>query len=223
MSSVKPQTRPYRSRKRAEQAARTRGRVLAAAHRLILSEGWAGATIAVIASRAGVSTETVYATFGGKKSILEELVLRAVRGATPETPLTEQATPRAIAGEPNQARQIDLFSDDIAKVLRRVAPLMNVARVAAEGDSSIADLYAGLHRGRRRNLEWFAGALVRNGPLRAGMDEKTAAGIVWRLASPDLFLLMRRVEGVSLGGYADWLAATLKTLLLDDGAGRSGK
>ncbi|MEQ9814052.1 MAG: TetR/AcrR family transcriptional regulator [Azospirillaceae bacterium] len=216
MSNVKSQKRPYRSPKRAAQAAETREAILSAAHRLFLSEGWTKATIAAIAAAAGVSNETVYGAFGSKKALLQELVSRTVRGSEPETPLTEQQTVRNIAQEREQGRQIELFAVDITKVLARIAPLMDAVRGATGTDREITGLYAALHRGRRKNLEWFASALIRNGPLRENMDSKAAGTILWRLASPDLFLLMRRVEGASLRAYANWLAASLKLLLLEE-------
>jgi AcrR family transcriptional regulator len=216
MSSVKPQKRPYSSPKRAAQAAETREAVLSAAYRLFLSEGWTKTTIAAVAAAAGVSNETVYGGFGSKKALLQELIIRTVRDTEPETPLTAQQTPRRIAQERDRGRQIELFADDVAKVLSRVAPLMDVVRGAAGTDAEIAELYARLHMGRRKNLEWFAGALIQNGPLRGGMDAKTAGTILWRLASPDLFLLVRRVEGASQRAYADWLATSLKLLLLEE-------
>jgi hypothetical protein len=63
---------------------------------------------------------------------------------------------------------------------------MDVVRVASQTDTEIAKLYARLHMGRRKNLEWFAGALLRNGPLRGGMDAEAAGTMIWRLASPEL-------------------------------------
>ncbi len=45
------------------------------------------------------------------------------------------------------------------------------------------------------------------------MDPAKAARIIWRLASPDLFLLLRRVEGASRQAYIEWLAGSLKVLL----------
>lgn len=214
MPDVKLRTRTYRSPKRAADAAETREDVLAAARELFVEKGWTKTTVAGIASKAGVSAETIYAGFGTKKALLMELIVRAVRGARPNTPLLEQETPAGIAQETDQARQIELFCDDIAKVLGRVAPLMEIARSAGETDAEIATLHSELHRGRRRNLEWFAGALLRNGPLRNGMDERKAGSILWRLASPELFLLMRRVEGTSERSYAGFLATSLKLLLL---------
>lgn len=214
MSDVKPARRPYRSRLRAEQATGTRDSVLSAAEVLFLQKGWVATTIARIAKEAGVSKETIYSAFGTKTAILRELIERAIRGASPETPLLQQEEIRQLREMTDQARQIDTFASGIAEVLARVAPLMDVARVAAQTDEAMAELYLTLQRGRRRNLEWFAEALVSNGPLRSGMAPDEAGTILWRLASPDLFLLMRRVEGVSEQEYVDWLATSLKLLLL---------
>jgi len=177
-------------------------------------------TISEIASGAGVSAETVYSIFRSKNVLLQELVARTVRGNCPNTPLVDQEAPQRIARETDQARQVELFCEDITKVLARVAPLMDVVRMAAATDPVIAKLYSEFHRGRRKNLEWFAGALLRNGPLRDGMDAKSAGLIIWRLASPDLFLLMRRVEGASLRTYSHWLTECLEIHLLDGRADR---
>lgn len=214
MSDVKSQRRPYRSGVRKAQAAETRKAMLAAANSLFLRKGWVAATIADIAAEAGVSKETVYAVFGNKKALLRELVARAVRGTDPETPLVQQDGIVAIAQETDQARQIELFATGIATVLARVAPLMDVARAAAQTDQAMSELYQELQRGRLNNLEWFADALQRNGALRDDMDSGAAGRILWRLASPDLFLLMRRVEGASQETYVDWVATSLKLLLL---------
>lgn len=188
--------------------------MLAAAEALFLKKGWIATTIAGIAREAGISKETIYSTFGTKTAILHELIERAVRGANPGTPLIQQEEIRQLLEVTDQARQIDIFASGIAEVLARVAPLMDVARVAAQTDDAMAELYLTLQRGRRRNLEWFAEALVSNGPLRSEMTADTAGTILWRLASPDLFLLMRRFEGVSQQEYVEWLATSLKLLLL---------
>lgn len=214
MSDVKRQRRPYRSGARQARAAKTREAVLAAANSLFLQKGWVTTTIADIAAAAGVSKETVYAVFGNKRALLRELVVHAVRGTDPETPLIQQDGIVTIAQESDQVRQIELFAAGIAKVLARVAPLVDVARAAAQADQAMAELYHELQRGRLDNLEWFAGALARNDALRDNMDAASAGRILWRLASPDLFLLMRRVEGASEETYVEWLSNSLKLLLL---------
>src|SRR5690242_3570542 len=84
--------RSYRSERRREQAAETRERVLDAADALFRERGWDGTSIAAVAESAGVSQETVYARFRGKRALLGELVQRAVRGGDAR-PVPEQAAP----------------------------------------------------------------------------------------------------------------------------------
>jgi len=215
MTDVKAPRRPYDSRRRRAQATERRQAILDAAQALFLESGWIRTTIAAVARRAGASSETIYATFGNKESLLREVVVRAVRGPDLETPLIRQARTRRVAEDPDQGRQIAMFAGEIETILARVAPLMEVVRTAAGTDAGMAALYADLHRGRRANLDWFAAALLNNGPLRGGLDAEAAGGLVWRLASPELYLLLRRVEGMSQDDYVDWLRSTLTALLLD--------
>lgn len=210
---VKPKRR-YRSRARAAGAAQTRNAVLDAAQALFLARGWSGATVASIAGDADVSAETVYSIFGSKREILRELITRALRGDDPDTPLLDQAGPRTVANAPSQSRQVELFARGISRILGRVAPLMAVVRAAAETEPQMAALYAQLHAGRRRNLDMVAGALLANGPLRDRMAHEQATAIIWRLASPELFMLMTRVEGLSPDAHEAWLAVALKAQLL---------
>jgi AcrR family transcriptional regulator len=76
-----PVKRPYRSRRRWEQAEQTRERVLDAAGALFRERGYERATIAAVAAAAGVADETVYGHFGNERTLLGQLVQRAVRGA----------------------------------------------------------------------------------------------------------------------------------------------
>lgn len=77
---------------RREQAEQTRERVLGAAARLFEQRGYEGASIAAIAEQARVSQVTIYARFQNKRTLLGELVHRAVRGDDP-APVLEQAGP----------------------------------------------------------------------------------------------------------------------------------
>jgi len=210
---VKPR-RSYRSEVRADQAAATRAAVIAAARKLFLGAGWAGTTIAGIAKAAKVSPETIYAVFGGKAPLFAEVVRAGVRRADPNTPLLEQPGPKAVAAAPDQRTVLHLFAHDIAQLLPNVAGLMGVARGVAASEPDIGDIYSGIHAGRRENFGMVASALRRHGPLRNGMHEEDAVAIIWRLTSPELFLLMTEIEGLTPADYAAWLEATLARLLL---------
>jgi AcrR family transcriptional regulator len=210
--------RPYRSKKRSEQAEQTRARVLASSRKLFVELGWTKTTIAAIAHSASVSAETIYATFGTKAVILEHLIRDALRGASPATPLIEQPEPRAILSGTDRMEQIGRFSRGITAVLSRVAPLVAVARTASEREPEMRTLYLALHAGRRRQLALVVEALTRSGPLPGGMSNARATDHVARLVSPELFLLMRDVEGLDDPAIAAWIEAML-TRLLTEGPG----
>jgi len=205
---VKPR-RFYRSKLRMAQADDTRKRVLAAAHTKFCELGWTKTTIAAIAKAAHVSQETIYANFGSKSAILETVIRDAVRGESPTMRLMDQPAPQSIITATDPRDQIHQFSLDIIAVLSRVAPLIAVARTAAERDPVMRVLYLGLHTGRRKNLAILVEALARTGALREGLTKAAATDLVFRLVSPELYLLMRDVEGLSDLDISDWIQDTL--------------
>lgn len=206
--------RKYQSRLRQQQAADTRGAIVAAARQLFVANGWQGTTIAAVARAAGVSAESVYAVFGSKSALLLGVVQSAVRRGDPATPLVEQEGPRAVAAARDQAEMLGLFARDIAQVLLAVADIVAVLRVAAQADPEVAKVYDAIHAGRRENLALVARALAGKGPLRDEMSEAAALAQIWRLASPELFLMLTRIEGLTTEQYAAWLEHTLGQLLL---------
>ena len=209
--AVKP-TRGYRSLRRSRQAAGTRAAVIEAAAQVFAQHGWQKTTIAAIAARAGVSTETVYAGFRNKRALLEEAITAAVRGPEPDTPLMQQAGPKAVLEAADQRRQVALFAAGIVEILARVAPIMAVLRTAAEMDPELAALYARLHLGRGENFAHVVDAMLRNGSLR--LDRQTAVDSVARLTSPELFMLATRVEGRTAADHESWLRTVLVAMLL---------
>jgi AcrR family transcriptional regulator len=209
--------RRYRSERRREQAEQTRRRVLDAAGSLFEERGYAGASIAAIAKHAGVSEETVYARFGNKRTLLGELVRRAVRGEDP-APVLEQAGPRAVAAATDQEEQLRLFAADIVLRLERAAPLVAIVAGASRSEPELAELLARLHADRLKNLRGLVGALAANGSLRLGNEE--AVDTVWALTSPEVHQLLTRVRGWTRRRYCEWLANSLAQLLLERNRGR---
>lgn len=214
MGDVKPK-RAYRSVQRSKQAELTREAVLDAAEQLFRESGWAATTIAAIARRAEVSPETIYARFGNKRTLAHELITRAIRGDRQEVPLMQQEQRLQLLQQPDGTHIIDAFATDISDLLRRVAPIVDVIRTAAEMDGTMAELYRELHQSRRRNLRMVVDALERQGALRKGLEPDEACDLLWSIASPELWLV--RTEQLSLTPEAnrDWIRAMLKRLLLD--------
>jgi AcrR family transcriptional regulator len=205
--------RRYRAEHRREQAEQTRQRVLDAAARLFEQRGYEGASIAAIAEQARVSQETIYARFQNKRTVLGELVLRAVRG-NDSAPVLEQAGPRAVSAANDQHEQLRLFVADIVLRLERAAPLVTIVAGASRSEPELAELLGRLHAYRHSNLRSLVDALAANGPLRLPIDE--AVETVWALTSPELHQLLTRVRGWTRRRYCDWLAGSLARLLLQE-------
>jgi AcrR family transcriptional regulator len=208
---AEPVKRRYRSERRQEQADQTRAGVLQAAEAVFRQRGYQRASIAAIAAEAGVADETVYSHFKNKRTLLGELVQRAVRGGDPR-PVPEQTAPRALTEVTDQREQLRLFAADIVQRLERAAPLVALVAEAARGEPELAELLKQLHGHRMRNLRTLVDALAANGPLLLSADVATET--VWALTSPELHQLLVLQRGWSRRRYTSWLARSLEALLL---------
>src|SRR5688572_17973344 len=103
---VKPRRR-YDSRRRREQAERTRRDIVVAALELFVERGYVGTTMNDIAENAGVAVETVYRAFSSKALVLKSAVEAAVAGGAERAELTAEDRPaiRAVIEETDPRRQ----------------------------------------------------------------------------------------------------------------------
>jgi AcrR family transcriptional regulator len=147
--------RPYRSPRRAEQAAATRRQIVDAARRVLAERGYAGATIAAIAQAANVAVPTIYASVGGKAAILAAFqehidddigasgALEAVAAAADPTEVVRIAV--------ELTRRIAELFGDIQHILESAAPAdVDVAAALAEG---VRRHRSGLHQIAQRLAE----------------------------------------------------------------------
>ena len=207
--------RKYDSTRRQSQADETRRQILTAAHRLFTERGYAGATIEAIAAQAGVAPETIYAIFRNKGKILASLVnfLSASR-AEERVPLLERIGPQAVSQERDQRRQLELFAQVVANNLEGNASISEIILVAAKTDQDIEKIMQQFIKQRRQHMAVAVQQIAANGPFRHNMDEEYATDTVWTLASPEVFLLLRRDLGWPKDKYAQWLTETLIRVLL---------
>jgi AcrR family transcriptional regulator len=209
---VKPTSRPYHSLVRAEQARRTRMRILDAAEKEFAQRGYSATTMAAIARRAEVAPDTIYATFTNKRGVLGALVETRVRGSA--APVLQQSGPQAVRAETDQRRQIELFVPDIIERIGRVQSVYDVVAEAARSDPEAAALQKAMLDQRYANLDRFVGWIEANGPLRDGLGHDDATAGVWTLTSTEVFRLLRIDRGWSKARYRRWLTDCLIGLLL---------
>ncbi|HKB18533.1 MAG TPA: helix-turn-helix domain-containing protein [Candidatus Dormibacteraeota bacterium] len=206
--------RQYTSTLRQAQASQTRARILDTAQRLFTQRGYAATTMEVIASEAGVATDTVYAAFGTKAGLLHKLLDVRVGGDDRPVALLDRAEPRKVRAEPSQRKQIAGFAADVAQIQERAVPVDDIIRSAAAVDPEIAAFRARMHGFRYDNMRQFVSWLAANGSFRGGISQDEAAAVVWTLAGPEVHRLLRTERGWSRERYAAWLADTLTRTLL---------
>jgi AcrR family transcriptional regulator len=213
VANVKPR-RPYDSALRKQQSGQTRMRILDAAQKLFAERGYAASTVEAIAAEAQVAVDTVYASFGSKRSLLQSLLGVRVGGDEARIDLLDRAGPQAVRRETDQRRQITAFAADLTAILERAGPVDGIIRGAAAVDADIAEFRVKAQEGRYRNMQQLVSWLAANGPLKPGLTEEDATAIVWTMTSPEVHHLFRVVRGWPPERYTAWLGESLTGILL---------
>jgi AcrR family transcriptional regulator len=214
---VKPR-RKYNSTRRQAQAAQTRQDILAAAHRLFLERGYAGTTLAAIATAAGVVVETIYRAYGSKAELFKAVVRAAVAGGADraQVPVEQRPAIAAVIAEPDPHRQLELYAATQPGIHARAGPLMRVLVEAAATDPELARLRAQIEDERRNGQGSVAQLLADRGVLRPDLPVQEAGDLVWTLSSLAVYDLLVLQRGWTPERYRDWLGAALARDLLPD-------
>jgi len=199
--------RAYKSPLREEQARLTRDRILDAALMLFAAQGYGATSIAAIAREAGVVPETIYASLGSKRGIVDGLIERV---APPQVVGGILAGWEAKAGDP--AEQLGVLAGFATGFWVKNETLASVLRQGT-GDADIAGEWKG-RQAQRRGL--FAQLLASwpEGTLRADLTVEAAADIAWALSSDDVFTLLVRERDWPVRDFEAWLAGALRRELV---------
>jgi AcrR family transcriptional regulator len=181
MAATAPERRRYRLVARAEAAAATRDRLLAAAWRHFSDRAFEGVRLADVASEAGVSVQTLLAHFGSKDGLF---VAAWVWRMTPEGARRESAP----IGDVRTALRVlyDSYDRDGDAVLRLLAQEERIPAVREMTDA-----------GRRWHRWWVERTF---GPLLDGLSgEARERRLVALVVTTDLLVwkLLRREMGLS--------------------------
>jgi AcrR family transcriptional regulator len=210
--SVKPARTPDFPRRRGRARA-TRIRVLDAARALFIERGYVATTIDAIAERADVSSETIYSTFGNKRSLLSQLVDASIAGDVNATPILERDWVQEIREEPDPRRRLRMLAGQGRSILERRSAIDEIVRGAASADPDIATLRDLGKAQRFAGQREFLRIVVGSASLREGMDLDTAADILYAVGSPETYRLLVVDRGWSGSRFERWYGDTLERLL----------
>lgn len=205
MAEVK--RRRYVSAVRAAAAAGTRAAIRDAARTLFAARGYAGTPIETIAREAGVSVQTVYATFGTKRAVLESLLDAIDQDASAGGFDVVLNAPGARA----QARAMAAF---FSRLFTRGADVIAMARSLGPGDPAMLALERkgkGRHRRAVRAVvdRWSAADA-----LRPGLSAAEANDALNAITGHAVFMELK-AAGWSRARYETWLADAIIRLVLD--------
>ena len=207
--------RSYVSATRTKRAQKTRKRVIEAATRLFVQQGYATTTMRAIADEAGVSVPTVELLFGTKAQLLHVVIDVAVAGDDEPVPVLS----RAWAADAQSARDLAGFLSVVAKVLSaaqaRSAGVVLAAYEAAASDPDIQLLIMDRESQRERTATWIVDGVVERAGLRPGLDRAPATDTLWMLMDPVIFHRLTRHRDWSSDRYASWFADSVTRLLVD--------
>ena len=188
----------YHSPLRARQAAQTRQTIIDAAIRLFGRQGWAATTLPMIASEAGTSVDTIYATFGTKSALLMAAVDVAIVGDDEEAAMVDRPD-FAVLGKGRRSERLRAGVAFTLDVYERSVPILKVLREAAASDAAASARLAQYDEDRR-------GVVIAGLALILGREppESLVDGI-WALISPEVYSLLIDGRGWSRSKAEAWL------------------
>jgi AcrR family transcriptional regulator len=207
--NVDVKRRSYRSAARVQKALQTRRRILAAATRLFVDEGYAATSVADIAAEAGVVTRTVYLDFPNKRALLDEAIGVALGGDDAPVMVRDRDWFRQTVEAPG-AEIPALFAKSAAALHVRSGALLEAAEAAAAADPELAQRRDRGHQNRRADLARVATAIA----AKSGADLDYVTDLLYALGSSAVYAQFVFQCGWSPERYERWLRETLEAAIL---------
>lgn len=206
--------RPYDGTRRRLKAEATRRAVLEAARELFVQQGYTATTIADIATRAGVASDTVYAAVGRKPVLLRELVETSLSGSDHAVPAEQRDYVQQIRAAPEAYEKLTTYARAVTQIQQRLAPVFLALRDAATTDHDCAALWVEISERRARNMRDLAADLRTTGQLRADLSDDEVADIIWSMNAAEYYVLLVHQRGWEPTRFTQWLTdAWSRTLL----------
>jgi AcrR family transcriptional regulator len=194
------------STRRDARVERTVAKVLAAAHRLLETEGLASVTFGRVSRETGVSRTTLYRHWSSPSELISEAWARVAPS--------------------NQVSHTDELQDDLVAVFRAVRDVVESSTmrrslpallVAAQRDPVISSLHARFVRDRRQPIVERLRAAITDGQIRADADPELLVDL---LSGPIFYRQLLRRTHTSDDDVRAMVAAALASVRPGNRAGR---
>jgi AcrR family transcriptional regulator len=183
---------------------------------VFLERGFAGATMRMIAARAGVSLAMVELLFGTKGRLLKTAIDVAIVGDDEPVAVLDRSWARAAVAAGSAQGFLAVVAGVLGSAQERSAGLVLAAFEAASTDAELAELAGQLTAQRATTAGWIVDQLAGKAPLREGCAREEAVDTVWILMDPAVFDRLTRQRRWTLPQYQQWFASSVDRLLLGD-------
>jgi AcrR family transcriptional regulator len=201
--------RTYTQRRRADDAARTRQRIVAATRRLTLAGG--APSVDAIAAASKVSVQTLYAHFGSKRGLL----LATIDEVQREAGLYEGFG--RVWSSPDGETALRRMVDATIRLWDGAWPFVEWFYRAARDDPETAASARQADTGRHLHLWQIAKRLDQEGRLRRGSSPERAADVAFALTTPSAYEELARLRGWTVDAAIDALADVVVAALTEPG------
>lgn len=192
---------------RRERSRVTHQKIVEAAHRLFITQGYASTTMAQVAESAGVAVQTVYFVFHTKAALLARALDFAVLGKEEPRPPEEQPWYRAMTEAPEISEALYHLVTGVGEIMPRVIQLNLAAR--ASDDPELARLMAETEAWRADGYRAILQVLQAKAPLREGLDPERATHLLLLYAGEDVYHFLVGTYRWSHDDWVDWTVAAL--------------
>ncbi|MBJ7601970.1 MAG: TetR/AcrR family transcriptional regulator [Candidatus Dormibacteraeota bacterium] len=172
-------------------------------------EGYAATSMGMIATAAGVSSDTIYLAYGGKRGVIEAVIHSAMY----QDAATDPHWSTAIERLPSGGDRMRAWVAHTCNHLADTSPVHEIIRVAAGTEPFVAQLRARLLE-ERLSLQRHRARQILLGVLRSGVTLDDAADRYSALLSPELHHLLTIECGWPLERYREWVTKLLIADLL---------
>ncbi len=212
--AVPVKKRRYEMANRSRQAAETQRRIIEAAARLFLQDGYAATSMNAIAVEAGVAVQTVYASMRTKPDILRAVIQLTVRGEEDQVPLAESSRWQEMEQASDPRAKLAMFARLHREICDREAAIFAVLETAAAVEPELGPLLREKEEFRYEDQARVARSLNERGQLRVGLPLRKASDIIWAVASERVYLALVEERGWGVEEYEAWLTDQLAAALL---------
>ena len=202
--------------KQAEQARETRRHVIRVARDLFIEYGYGATTLRDIAERADVALQTIYFTFGNKRSLLKELVDTTIAGDDQPIATTDRPWFRDALAAESASAELRQLVQGTRQILERVTPILEILRAAAAIEPETAAFWPQDVNARHAVQAAAATALLAKRGARPGVVAEHVADVLYGLLGSELFLLYVRDCGWTPAEWEQWTYDALRSQLCVD-------